>query len=122
MLSTVEEMRAYFKTHYLPDGSLSHGLQVYLNLLKSKEHQPKNTKEYALFANNVVDQIIRDYTKPAHWPTVVRFMHKTNRPDVNNFFLPYRVALWDSLTPDELKEGKRIMKKYPGKEPTSPKK
>ena len=112
MLSSLEDMRAYFKTHYLPDGSLSDGLQMYLNLLKSKEHQPKNTAEYALFANNVVDQIIRDYTKPARWPTVVRFMHKTHRPDVNKAFMIYRVALWDSLTPDELKEGKRILKKY----------
>ena len=103
-----------FRTNDLPDGSLSPGLQDYLRLLQSKEHLPENTKEYALFAKNVVDQIIRDYTKPACWPTVVQFMHKTNRPDVNEFFLPYRVALWDSLTPDELKEGNRIMKSLTG--------
>ena len=49
MFSSVKEARAYFQTHYLPDGALSHGLQVYLNLLKSV-HQPVGEREINLFA------------------------------------------------------------------------
>lgn len=111
MFSSVEEARAYFRTHYLPDGSLSHGLQVYLNLLKSN-HQPVGGREIKLFAKNVVEQVQADYTRPAHWPTIVRFMRQTKRPDVNNALQTYRTGLWDSLSPEERREGERIMNKY----------
>ena len=115
-VGTIDELRSYLQSHCLPDGHLSHGLQVYLNLLQSEDHQPKNENEYKMFAKNVVDQVIADYTKPAQWPTLVRFIHKTNRPDVNKAFKAYRHELWDSLTPDERKEGERIMKKYCNKQ------
>lgn len=107
-----QELKDYLKSHCLPDGHLSHGLQVYLNLLKSETHQPKGENEYKMFAKNVVDQVVSDYTKPAQWPTLVRFMHKTNRPDINKAFDGYKALLWDSLTPGERKEGEYIMKKY----------
>lgn len=42
------EARAYFRTHYLP--VLSHGLQVYLNLLNSA-HQPVGAREIQLYLN-----------------------------------------------------------------------
>lgn len=104
-------LRAYFRTHYLPDGSLSHGLQVYLELLKSP-HKPVGERQVQLFAKNVVEQVQADYTRPAHWPTIVRFMHRTDRPDVNRALQTYRDGLWNSLTPEERHEGERIMKKY----------
>ena len=85
------EARAYFRTHYLP--VLSHGLQVYLNLLNSA-HQPVGAREIQLFAKNVVEQVQADYTRPAHWPTIVRFMRKTNRPDVNKALQTHRTDLW----------------------------
>jgi len=115
MFSSIKEARAYFRTHYLPDGALSHGLQVYLNLLKSA-HQPVGAREIQLFAKNVVEQVQADYTRPAHWPTVVRFMHQTERPDVNKAFQTRRTDLWDNLSPEERREGERIMKKYAIKE------
>ncbi len=115
MFSSIKEARAYFRTHYLPDGSLSHGLQVYLNLLKSV-HQPVGAREIKLFAKNVVEQVQADYVPAAHWPTVVRFMHQTKRPDVCQALQTHRPALWDSLSPKERREGERIMKKYAIKE------
>ena len=108
MFSSAKEARAYFRTYYLPDGSLSHGLQVYLNLLKSA-HQPVGDREINLFAKNVVEQVQADYTRPAHWPTVVRFMHQTKRPDVNQALQTHRADLWDSLSQEERHEGERIM-------------
>ena len=39
-----QQLRDYLKSHCLPDGHLSHGLEVYLNLLKSEAHQPKGEK------------------------------------------------------------------------------
>ena len=107
-----QQLRDYLKSHCLPDGHLSHGLEVYLNLLKSEAHQPKGEKEYQMFAKNVVDQIIADYTKPAQWPTLVRFMHKTDRPEVNDALKVYRHDLWDCLTPYERKQGEYILGKY----------
>jgi hypothetical protein len=107
------EARAYFRTHYLP--VLSHGLQVYLNLLNSA-HQPVGAREIQLFAKNVVEQVQADYTRPAHWPTIVRFMRKTNRPDVNKALQTHRTDLWVSLSPEERREGEIIMKKYAIKE------
>ena len=111
-VSSINEARAYFKTHYLPDGSLSHGLQVYLNLLKNKDYQPHNKIEYAKYTNNVVEQVKEDYSREAWWPTVVLFMNKTERPDINQVFRTHKAKLWDCLTPSEQKEGKRIMQKY----------
>ena len=76
MFSSLKEARAYFRTHYLPDGSLSHALQVYLNLLKSA-HQPVGAREIQLFAKNVVEQVQADYVPAAHWPTIVRHTGNT---------------------------------------------
>ena len=91
--------------------SLSHGLQVYLNLLQS-EYRPVGEQKIDLFAGNVVEQVKADYIRPAQWPIVVRFMHKTNRRDVNRALQAYRTTLWDNLPPEERREGERIMKKY----------
>lgn len=113
MFSSIKEARAYFRTHYLPDGSLSHGLQVYLNILKSA-HKPVGAREIKLFAKNVVEQVQADYTRPAHWPTIVRFMRQTERPDVNQALQTHRTDLWVSLSTEERREGERIMKKYAG--------
>lgn len=111
MFSSLKEARAYFRTHYLPDGSFSHALQVYLNLLKSA-HQPVGAREIQLFAKNVVEQVQADYVPAAHWPTIIRFMHQTKRPDVNQALQAYRKDLWDSLSTEERREGEIIMKKY----------
>ena len=111
MFRSVEEARAYLQIHNLPDGSLSHGLQMYLNLLKS-EYQPVGEHNIDLFAKNVVEQVKADYIRPAQWPTVVRFMRRTNRSDVNQALQAYYTDLWTNLSPEERREGERIMKKY----------
>lgn len=109
--SSFDKARASFRTHCLPDGSLSRGLQVYLMLLKGAD-QPTNTSEIQMFANNVVEQVQSDYSRPGQWPAIVRFMHKTNRPEVNRALERYRAKLWTSLSREDRTEGERMMEEY----------
>lgn len=81
-----------FSTHHLPDGPLSVGLEEYLRLLAS-EYAPVGEDDIKLFAGNVVEQVQKDYSKSAHWGTVVRFKHRTKRQDVNKALDSYRDTL-----------------------------